>query len=208
MKLCVACPSPSHTWMAEPCRWIPYFFSCATASTLARRLAISSCLRAAPSIACAPVSMGLAAAQVSEPPGKVIKPNSWKSIQDEGMPVHGRPYEKGNMYIHFKVVFPEELSQEQVGALRSVLPGPKPSSSLNGSMDVDAEQVRALPCGRLSRVLSIGAGAVRRSVYSPPASARMAARPLSRSASARSVGAAGAVVRALTVGPTYNVSLQ
>ena len=34
------------------------------------------------------------------------------------MPVHGRPYEKGNLYIHFKVVFPEELSQEQVGALQ------------------------------------------------------------------------------------------
>ncbi|CAK0784305.1 hypothetical protein CVIRNUC_007509 [Coccomyxa viridis] len=79
--------------------------------------------------------------QVAEPPGKVIKPNSWKSIQDEGMPVHGRPYEKGNLYIHFKVVFPDELSQEQVGALRSILPGPKPSPPLNGSMDVDSEQV-------------------------------------------------------------------
>ena len=111
--------------------------------------------------------MYLAAVQVSEPPGKVIKPNSWKSIQDEGMPVHGRPYEKGNLYIHFKVVFPEELSQEQVGALQSVLPGPKPSASLNGSMDVDAEQVRALPSGRLSRFLSKRAGAVRRVVQSP-----------------------------------------
>ena len=85
--------------------------------------------------------------QVTEPPGKVIKPNSWKSIQDEGMPVHGRPYEKGNLYIHFKVVFPEELSQEQVGALRSVLPGPTGAAgaALNGSMDVDSEQVRTSP---------------------------------------------------------------
>ena len=105
--------------------------------------------------------------QVAEPPGKVIKPNSWKSIQDEGMPMHGRPFEKGNLYIHFKVVFPEELSQEQVGALRSVLPGPAPSASLNGSMDVDAEQVCALPNGRLSGFLSKGAGAVRRAVQSP-----------------------------------------
>ena len=85
--------------------------------------------------------------QVAEPPGKVIKPNSWKSIQDEGMPVHGRPYEKGNLYIHFKVVFPDELSQEQVGALRSILPGPKPSPPLNGSMDVDSEQARVPPAG-------------------------------------------------------------
>ena len=83
------------------------------------------------------------------------------------MPMHGRPFEKGNLYIHFKVVFPEELSQEQVGALRSVLPGPKPSASLNGSMDVDAEQVRALPSGRLSAFLSKSAGAARRAVQSP-----------------------------------------
>ena len=83
------------------------------------------------------------------------------------MPMHGRPFEKGNLYIHFKVVFPEELSQEQVGALRSVLPGPKPSASLNGSMDVDAEEVCALPSGRLSTFLSKGAGAVRRAVQPP-----------------------------------------
>ena len=92
--------------------------------------------------------------QIAEPPGKVIKPNSWKSIQDEGMPVHGRPYEKGNLYIHFKVVFPDELSQDQVGALRSILPGPKPSAPLNGSMDVDSEQVCVPHAGTLSRLLS------------------------------------------------------
>ena len=34
-------------------------------------------------------------------------------------------------------------------------------------MDVDAEQVRALPSGRLSRFLSKRAGAVRRAVQSP-----------------------------------------
>ena len=70
------------------------------------------------------------------------------------MPVHGRPYEKGNLYIHFKVVFPDELSQDQVGALRSILPGPKPSAPLNGSMDVDSEQVCVPHAGTLSRLLS------------------------------------------------------
>lgn len=81
--------------------------------------------------------------------------------------MHGRPYEKGNLYIHFKVVFPEELSQEQVNGLRSILPGPASSASQNGSMDVDAEQVGAVLSGRLSRFLSLGAGAVRRAVRSP-----------------------------------------
>ena len=57
-------------------------------------------------------------------PGEVIKPNSWKCINEEGMPVHGRPYEKGNLYISFSVEFPESLSSEEVQQLKQVLPAP------------------------------------------------------------------------------------
>jgi len=81
---------------------------------------------------------------VTQPAGEVVKPNSWKSITDEGMPVHGRPYEKGNLYIHFNVKFPDTLSAPQVAAIRSVLPPPKRDEQ-NGSMDLDTEQVRPLP---------------------------------------------------------------
>ena len=56
--------------------------------------------------------------------GEVIKPDSWKCINEEGMPVHGRPYEKGNLYIRFSVKFPESLSSEEVQHLRQVLPAP------------------------------------------------------------------------------------
>lgn len=31
----------------------------------------------------------------------VIKPDSWACIRGEGMPIQGRPFEKGNLYIHF-----------------------------------------------------------------------------------------------------------
>ena len=31
----------------------------------------------------------------------VIKPDSWACIKGEGMPVQGRPFDKGNLYIHF-----------------------------------------------------------------------------------------------------------
>ena len=43
----------------------------------------------------------------------VIKPDSWACIRGEGMPIQGRPFEKGNLYVHF------------TGALRwpSLLPG-------------------------------------------------------------------------------------
>ena len=52
--------------------------------------------------------------QVTQPAGEVVKPGAWKSVADEGMPVHGRPYEKGNLYIHFNVKFPDHLEAWQV----------------------------------------------------------------------------------------------
>jgi DnaJ family protein A protein 2 len=35
--------------------------------------------------------------------GQVIKPNSFMVVQSEGMPVHGRPFVKGNLYVRFEV---------------------------------------------------------------------------------------------------------
>lgn len=72
--------------------------------------------------------------------GEVIKPDSWKCINEEGMPVHGRPYEKGNLYIRFSVKFPESLSSEEVQQLRQVLPAP-PQPQAPMSED-EPEQVR------------------------------------------------------------------
>ena len=33
--------------------------------------------------------------------GTVIKPDAWMVVKGEGMPIHGRPFEHGNLYIHF-----------------------------------------------------------------------------------------------------------
>jgi DnaJ family protein A protein 2 len=65
-------------------------------------------------------------------------------VADEGMPVHGRPYEKGNLYIHFNVKFPDQLSQAQVSGLKQLLQQPRASTE-NGIMDVDTEQVCLRP---------------------------------------------------------------
>ena len=46
--------------------------------------------------------------------GKVIKPDTFMNIKDEGMPVHGRPYMKGNLYVHFVVEFPATMDASQV----------------------------------------------------------------------------------------------
>ncbi|CAI0385683.1 unnamed protein product [Linum tenue] len=57
-------------------------------------------------------------------PGEVIKPGQCKAINDEGMPQHGRPFIKGQLYIRFKVEFPVHgaLSPEQCGTIETILP--------------------------------------------------------------------------------------
>jgi len=67
-------------------------------------------------------------------PGEVIKPEMKtteavpfvKTVPDEGMPSHGNPFIKGNLYILFRVRFPNdnELSSVQIKALKEILPDP------------------------------------------------------------------------------------
>ncbi len=52
--------------------------------------------------------------QVRTEAGQVIKPDSCKAVDGEGMPLQGHPFEKGNLYIQFSVVFPETLDPQQV----------------------------------------------------------------------------------------------
>ncbi|GMN60170.1 hypothetical protein TIFTF001_029254 [Ficus carica] len=68
-------------------------------------------------------------------PGELVKPDSFKAINDEGMPMYQRPFMKGKLYIHFTVDFPDSLSPEQVKALEAVLP-PKPLSQMS-DMELD-----------------------------------------------------------------------
>jgi DnaJ family protein A protein 2 len=41
--------------------------------------------------------------RITSAPGEVIKPKSFKVVPEEGMPVHTRPFIKGNLYIKFEV---------------------------------------------------------------------------------------------------------
>ncbi|KAF3439474.1 hypothetical protein FNV43_RR17752 [Rhamnella rubrinervis] len=68
-------------------------------------------------------------------PGEVVKPDSYKAINDEGMPMYQKPFMKGKLYIHFTVEFPESLKPEQIKALEAILP-PKPLSGLS-DMELD-----------------------------------------------------------------------
>lgn len=60
-------------------------------------------------------------------PGEVIRPGEEKVIRGEGMPVHKRPFDKGNMYIKFNIKFPDSnwCSNDDLVKLAKLLP-PKP----------------------------------------------------------------------------------
>lgn len=85
--------------------------------------------------------------QVNHPAGQVIKPDAWLCINEEGMPIHGRPFQKGNLYIHFSVVFPDTLDEVQVDGLRAILPPVSLDATLEqGAMETDdLEQVILRP---------------------------------------------------------------
>ncbi|CAF2120700.1 hypothetical protein BRARA_C00985 [Brassica rapa] len=72
---------------------------------------------------------------IKSSPGEVVKPDSYKAISDEGMPIHQRPFMKGKLYIHFTVEFPESLSRDQTKAFEAVLP--KPAKSAMSDMEID-----------------------------------------------------------------------
>ncbi|WIA20060.1 hypothetical protein OEZ85_005923 [Tetradesmus obliquus] len=80
--------------------------------------------------------------RISSGAGEVIKPGSFKVVPEEGMPVHTRPFIKGNLYIKFEVDFPSSLDADLVTSLAPLLPSSE--SAANGSaaaMDSDdAEQ--------------------------------------------------------------------
>lgn len=46
-----------------------------------------------------------------------------KMVPNEGMPSHGNPFVKGNLYVAFQISFPDSLSLETVEALKKLLPG-------------------------------------------------------------------------------------
>uniref|UniRef100_A0A7S1BX49 J domain-containing protein n=3 Tax=Corethron hystrix TaxID=216773 RepID=A0A7S1BX49_9STRA len=69
---------------------------------------------------------------VKSNPGEIIRPEAIggkpyvKIVRDEGMPSHGNPFVKGNLYVLFRVDFPVdgELSTDAMDSLRKLLPNP------------------------------------------------------------------------------------
>ena len=82
--------------------------------------------------------------------GNIIKPDSWMCIRGEGMPIQGRPFDKGNLYIHFSVDFPDRVGDAQASALRAAFGEDANGPPENGNgvvpmKDDDIEEVRMTP---------------------------------------------------------------
>ena len=46
--------------------------------------------------------------------GDVIKPDTLMTVEDKGLPFHKNPYKFGNLFVLFKVKFPESLNEGQI----------------------------------------------------------------------------------------------
>jgi len=58
--------------------------------------------------------------------GDVIKPGQVKMLENEGMPTHRNPFEKGHLYIKFEIEFPKRIPEDIAQKLMTMLP-PKPA---------------------------------------------------------------------------------
>lgn len=81
---------------------------------------------------------------VTRPEGTCLTADSWVRLPDEGMPIHGRPFMKGNLYIRFEVTMPTLLDATTRAALAKLLPADGESEM----MDTDeAEEVKLQEVG-------------------------------------------------------------
>jgi len=89
-------------------------------------------------------------------PGEIIQPEAsvgtdikmmpfTKQVPDEGLPSMGNPFVKGNLYILFKVQFPQtgELSEDQIKALKAILPHPDDNDDMDEDDDVEVVHMEA-----------------------------------------------------------------
>lgn len=73
--------------------------------------------------------------RVKSQPGQVIKPETLMTIEEKGLPFHKNPYEFGNLFVLFKVKFPDSLSEAQIGQVNTVFKGNTRGKSDNDMVD-------------------------------------------------------------------------
>lgn len=59
--------------------------------------------------------------RVQNKPGEVIKPDDLKTIPEKGLPFHKTSFKFGNLFVIFKVKFPDSLTLPQVANVKLAL---------------------------------------------------------------------------------------
>lgn len=78
--------------------------------------------------------------RIKNDPGEVIKPDDLKTVIGKGLPFHKKAYETGNLYIIFKVSFPDKLQLKQVEALKLCLAEDKKKGGKDNDETMDASE--------------------------------------------------------------------
>lgn len=102
---------------------------------------------------------------VRSKPGEVIQPETGdrrpyaKIIPNEGMPSHGNPFVRGNLYVLFKVELPSDgdLDAKTVNQLKKLLPGPTTKTTMDVDFDAETTEIVHLEHGD---VTAFGKGGV------------------------------------------------
>lgn len=74
--------------------------------------------------------------------GSVIKPDSLMTIPEKGLPFHKNPYKFGNLFVLFKVTFPDSLGAGEVAQVQDTL---KAMKKKDANMSSAEEVVRLVP---------------------------------------------------------------
>ena len=61
--------------------------------------------------------------RVKSTPGQVIKPDTLMTIEEKGLPFHKTPYQFGNLFVLFRVKFPENMNDSQCEKVKEALKG-------------------------------------------------------------------------------------
>jgi len=56
--------------------------------------------------------------RIKNEPGEVIKPDDLKTVPDKGLPFHKQPFKFGNLFVMFKVTFPDSVPVDKLSLLQ------------------------------------------------------------------------------------------
>ena len=78
-------------------------------------------------------------------PGQIVRPDDTRILRNEGMPTHRQPFNRGDLFIRFDIIFPEadkwHLSPEKISQIESLLPNRVAPSSKIISSELPVQEV-------------------------------------------------------------------